>query len=75
MYQNVNNFRFSLVGIIQTVLSWKIFQPLSRLTFCIYLVHLPLMTSRALMTRVPIHFSGVNSVSFFHQDSHCHVPL
>ncbi|GFG33259.1 hypothetical protein Cfor_03997 [Coptotermes formosanus] len=50
-------------GVMYTVLSWKIFQPLSRLTFCIYLVHLPLITARTLMTRIPVYFDGVNALS------------
>jgi peptidoglycan/LPS O-acetylase OafA/YrhL len=59
-YYDVPSF---VLGFLHTVLSWKIFQPLSRLTFCIYLVHLPLITTRTLMTRVPIYFDGANAVS------------
>ncbi|KDR21236.1 Nose resistant to fluoxetine protein 6 [Zootermopsis nevadensis] len=47
-------------GVIHSMLSWKLFQPLSRLTFCMYLVHMPLMASKAFMTRVPIYSSGIN---------------
>jgi peptidoglycan/LPS O-acetylase OafA/YrhL len=62
-FLNFNKAVSSFIGVMYTVLSWKIFQPLSRLTFCIYLVHLPLITARTLMTRIPVYFDGVNAVS------------
>jgi hypothetical protein len=62
-FLNFNKSVSSFIGVIYRVLSWKIFQTLSLLTFCIYLVHLPLITARTLMTRVPVYFDGVNAVS------------
>ncbi|XP_069696172.1 nose resistant to fluoxetine protein 6-like [Periplaneta americana] len=50
-------------GIVQTVLSWKMFQPLGRLTFCFYLVHLPLMMYRSFTVRVPVYFSLFHALS------------
>jgi hypothetical protein len=63
LFHNYTEVLSSAVGFLHTVLSWKIFQPLSRLTFCIYLVHLPLITTRTLMARVPIYFDGLSAVS------------
>ncbi|PSN45474.1 hypothetical protein C0J52_08664 [Blattella germanica] len=50
-------------GFVQTLLTWKAFQPLSRLTYSIYLVHLPLMTAKALMIRIPIEKSVIGTIS------------
>ncbi|KAJ9592894.1 hypothetical protein L9F63_015472, partial [Diploptera punctata] len=52
-------------GIIHRVLSLKVFQPLQRLSYCVYLVHLPFMTYKALLTRVPIHVDKTTGITAF----------
>ncbi|XP_069696171.1 uncharacterized protein [Periplaneta americana] len=50
-------------GLVKTVLTWKVFQHLSRLSFCVFVVHLPLMTTRASTIRTPVHFNGITAIS------------
>ncbi|PSN45477.1 hypothetical protein C0J52_08661 [Blattella germanica] len=52
-------------GLIHSTLSQKVFQPLRQLTYCTYLVHLPLMTHRAFLSRVPIHVNKASGTSSF----------
>ncbi|XP_065331424.1 nose resistant to fluoxetine protein 6-like [Cloeon dipterum] len=44
-------------GVVNSILSWKYFVPLSKLTFAGYLMHAPVLTSHAGLTRTPYFVS------------------
>ena len=54
---------FPFIGYVNTVLSWKGFIPLSRLTYCAYLVHPPIIYYYLLTRRRLIHFTDTEIVS------------
>ena len=49
-------------GLITRFLSWNGFVPLSRLSFGVYLVHLPMYFIEAAVARERIYFSNLNMV-------------
>ncbi|PSN39094.1 hypothetical protein C0J52_07346 [Blattella germanica] len=55
-------------GPVNTFLSWKLFQPLSRLTYCVYLVHLSLQTVRTYSHRTPVYVSDIETIPEFFGD-------
>lgn len=50
-------------GPVNWFLSLKLWQPLSRLTYAIYLVHMPIMLMNSASTHRPLYFSTQNIVS------------
>lgn len=50
-------------GPVNWFLSLSIWQPFARLTYAIYLVHMPIMLMTVSMTHRPLYFSGRNIVS------------
>ena len=58
-----NNFSFSIVGFINTLLSWKGIIPLSRLTYCAYLVHIVVMDTYFLSKRSLVYLTDLEEVS------------
>ncbi|XP_078656657.1 nose resistant to fluoxetine protein 6-like [Branchiostoma floridae x Branchiostoma belcheri] len=52
-------------GVVDIILSWDAWVPLSRLTYCAYLVHLPVMYAVYLAMEVPIHYSTFTMIYFF----------
>ncbi|XP_055947834.1 nose resistant to fluoxetine protein 6-like [Argiope bruennichi] len=52
-------------GFVNAFLSWKAWIPLSRLTYCAYLVHALVQTSYAFSLRTMLTFSHVNVVMMF----------
>ena len=69
---------FLSTGFINTILSWKAFIPLSRLTYCAYLVH-PIVIYHYLYRRHRlIHFSDTEVVSYndyFERNCFCRLIL
>lgn len=49
-------------GIINTVLSWKVFMPLGRLTFCAYLISFYLQLIYHMRTSQPVRYDTYNVV-------------
>lgn len=49
---------------LNNLLSWPMFVPISRLSFSIYLVHLPVIMFRALNIRQTIEWTDTNMVRF-----------
>lgn len=55
---NRNKFTYYLIGIVNKFLSWRYFTPLSRLTYCAYLIH-PLVIMYAYYSReTALHFDS-----------------
>lgn len=52
-------------GFVNTFLSWKPFIPLSRLTYCAYLVHPIIMVSFYLDSRYPIYLTDFETIYLF----------
>lgn len=52
-------------GFVNTILSWKPFIPLSRLTYCAYLVHPIIMVSFYLDSRYPIYLTDFETIYLF----------
>ncbi|XP_066292100.1 nose resistant to fluoxetine protein 6-like [Branchiostoma lanceolatum] len=52
-------------GVVDTILSWDAWVPLSRLTYCAYLIQVPVMYTVYLTREVPIHYTTLTMVSFF----------
>lgn len=52
-------------GFVDTLLSWPGFMPLSRLTYCIYLLHILIMDIYLFNSRSLFYFSDINIVMFF----------
>jgi len=50
-------------GIINTILSWKVWMPLSRLTYGAFLMHMEIIYIHTLMKETPIHYQ-VNETVF-----------
>lgn len=49
---------------INWVLSLTQWQPLSRLSYCLYLVHMPIQMIFSASTKLPIYFNDINAVNF-----------
>jgi len=54
---------YKRAGIINNILSWSAWMPLSRLTFCAYLMHMEVIYTSTLLLERPIHFQ-ITSVVF-----------
>ncbi|XP_035698599.1 nose resistant to fluoxetine protein 6-like [Branchiostoma floridae] len=52
-------------GVVNTILSWDGWVPLSRLTFCTYLMHVPVVFAFYFTMEVPIHYSTFTMIYFF----------
>ncbi|XP_025112929.1 nose resistant to fluoxetine protein 6-like isoform X2 [Pomacea canaliculata] len=52
-------------GFVNTILSWPAFVPLSRLTYCIYLLHLMMMELYLLNSDTTFYMNDINVVMFF----------
>ncbi|XP_043476804.1 nose resistant to fluoxetine protein 6-like isoform X1 [Leptopilina heterotoma] len=53
-------------GIVNKLLSWKYFYPISRLTYCAYLVHPAILRAIVLQTETSLHLShGLMALIFF----------
>ncbi|PVD22481.1 hypothetical protein C0Q70_18295 [Pomacea canaliculata] len=52
-------------GFVNTILSWSAFVPLSRLTYCIYLLHLMMMELYLLNSDTTFYMNDINVVMFF----------
>ena len=50
-------------GFVNTLLSWKALVPLSRLTYCIYLLHIMIMTLYLENAPALFYYSTLNIVS------------
>ncbi|XP_065079918.1 nose resistant to fluoxetine protein 6-like [Ochlerotatus camptorhynchus] len=55
-------------GPVSSVLSMAIWQPLGRLSYCLYLLHLPIQTMLTASTRTVRHFSDLRAVHTFWGD-------
>lgn len=64
--EKINHIRRVLVvsGPINYILSLDIFQPLSKLSYCNYLIHMSLQDYRLFSTRINHYFKYFNLVSF-----------
>ncbi|PSN39086.1 hypothetical protein C0J52_07350 [Blattella germanica] len=51
---------FGYGGPVNTFLSWSFFQPLSRLSYCVFLVHMAVQNVRMLSVRTPGYISFLN---------------
>lgn len=54
-------------GPVNWFLSLAFWQPFARLTYAIYLVHMPIMVILSASVRRPLYFSGKNIVSWMHK--------
>ncbi|KAI8518268.1 hypothetical protein Bbelb_042850 [Branchiostoma belcheri] len=52
-------------GVVDIILSWDAWVPLSRLTYCAYLVHLLVMYAVYLTREVPVHYSMFTMIYFY----------
>lgn len=52
-------------GFVKRFLSLSIWLPISKLTFCIYLMHIPLMFIHLSSLRIPVYFSHLNAILMF----------
>ncbi|XP_076436701.1 nose resistant to fluoxetine protein 6-like [Babylonia areolata] len=52
-------------GFVNTILSWKALIPLSRLTYCIYLLHIMILTTYIFSRDTTFYFSDANVVVLF----------
>lgn len=50
---------------INWLLSLSQWQPLSRLSYCLYLVHMPIQMMFAASAKLPIYFNDIYAVKFF----------
>ena len=66
---------FIYTGFIDAFLSYKLLHPLSRLTYCAYLVHPIIMTTTNFQMNAPLHLQDSIVVSIFNQSIllHAHV--
>ncbi|XP_034950411.1 nose resistant to fluoxetine protein 6-like [Chelonus insularis] len=55
-------------GIIKNILSFSIFLPFSRISYCIYLIHFINEAMKASATRVPGYFSDFQMINIFFSD-------
>jgi len=54
---------FGILGWINEFLSWRIFVPLGKLSYCVYLIHLPVIYILALGARTGTYYSTLMFVS------------
>ncbi|XP_078614290.1 nose resistant to fluoxetine protein 6-like [Branchiostoma floridae x Branchiostoma japonicum] len=52
-------------GVVDIILSWDAWVPLSRLTYCAYLVHLLLVFAVYISMEMPIHYTTFTMIYFF----------
>ncbi|XP_078581489.1 nose resistant to fluoxetine protein 6-like [Branchiostoma floridae x Branchiostoma japonicum] len=52
-------------GVVDIILSWDAWVPLSRLTYCAYLIHLQLVYAVYFTLEVPIHYTTFTMIYFF----------
>ncbi|XP_066303333.1 O-acyltransferase like protein-like [Branchiostoma lanceolatum] len=52
-------------GVVNTILSWDAWVPLSRLTYCAYLIHLLVILAVYLSMEVKIHYSAFTMIYLF----------
>ncbi|XP_066267362.1 nose resistant to fluoxetine protein 6-like [Branchiostoma lanceolatum] len=52
-------------GVVDTILSWDAWVPLSRLTYCAYLIHTLVWYAVYFSREVPIHYSTFTMIYFF----------
>ena len=57
------------IGFVNTVLSWQVWVPLSRVTFCAYLLHLFCIKYFYYKLEFPLVLTGLNVVSIFEKIS------
>ena len=53
---------FSLTGFVNTLLSWKAFIPLGRLTYCFYLIHFNFIRFYYAHQRKPIYYEEFDHI-------------
>lgn len=46
-------------GLLAKVLSWKFFLPLSRISYCLYLIHIGIVMLPTVMIRAPLYFTDL----------------
>ncbi|XP_035686734.1 nose resistant to fluoxetine protein 6-like [Branchiostoma floridae] len=63
-YYGYGGYLFT-AGVVHIILSWDAWVPLSRLTYCAYLVHILVMYAVHLTREVPIHYSTFTIIYFF----------
>ncbi|PSN45475.1 hypothetical protein C0J52_08663 [Blattella germanica] len=63
-----NALESAFYSFVNTFLSWKAFQPFSRLTYCIYLVHFTFILYRQFSVRTPPYLDDMSIVSLFWSD-------
>ncbi|PSN39093.1 hypothetical protein C0J52_07347 [Blattella germanica] len=68
LLQNKTSEYQAINGPVNTFLSWKLFQPLSRLTYCVYLVHISYQTIRKSSLRTPVYISDIDMIPDFFSD-------
>lgn len=68
--KNVLALLFVISGFVNTLLSWKGFIPLSRLTYMAYLVHIIIMDHYLLTYQRTIHLTDSEYVSFYDPQQH-----
>ncbi|XP_034303620.2 nose resistant to fluoxetine protein 6 [Magallana gigas] len=52
-------------GFVNTVLSWSVFGPLARLSYCLYLVHPVIMYAYSYSSRTPIYLTDFTAIYLF----------
>uniref|UniRef100_T1J952 Nose resistant-to-fluoxetine protein N-terminal domain-containing protein n=1 Tax=Strigamia maritima TaxID=126957 RepID=T1J952_STRMM len=58
-------------GIVNSILSWPFWQPLGRLTYSTYLIHLAIIPIFVMGSEVPPHFSHILMFSIFFASAAC----
>eukprot|EP00058_Branchiostoma_floridae_P017808 XP_002603297.1 hypothetical protein BRAFLDRAFT_71408 [Branchiostoma floridae] len=52
-------------GVVDIILSWDAWVPLSRLTYCAYLIHIQVVIAVYISMEVPIHYTTFTMIYFF----------
>ncbi|PNF21710.1 hypothetical protein B7P43_G10358 [Cryptotermes secundus] len=55
-------------GPANTLLSWKVLIPLSRLTYCVYLIHISYQSVKSVSARTPIYIADLTELPTFLSD-------
>ncbi|PSN40343.1 hypothetical protein C0J52_17060 [Blattella germanica] len=50
-------------GPVNVILSWRFFQPMSRLTYCIYIIHVAFIRVKFYSLRAPLYYSDINKIT------------
>ena len=58
-------FLYTNIGFVNHFLSWKGFLPLSRLTYCVYLIHYDYLTAYYAMSRKLIYYTFVTQLTTY----------